>query len=445
MSSTKHRRRFGCPRRLAWVVCVLLTIGGQTSHAFAAEDVIAWNARILNVLAVSGQNGIVQTRTLAMAHAAVHDALNVIDARFQRYAFEGTAVPWASAEAAIASATHAVLVGVIPSFGNAAQQAAAIVAANAALTASLATIPDDAAKTMGIAVGLAAADAILRLRANDGALNNPPYVPLTGPGYWQPTPNPNPPDPVAGGPGLAPALLPGWGDVTPFVLNTGEQFRPDGPSPLTSEEYARDYNEVQSIGAQFSAVRTAEQSQIARFWYEGSQAGWNRIARTVAEGRVLDLWDQARLFALVNFAMADGFIAGWNTRYFYNFWRPVTAIRAGDTDGNAATVADAQWNTFLNTPAIPDYPSTHSVLGAAAAEILARFFDDDATPFTVTSGAPFAGVTRSFEGFSSAARENGNSRVYAGIHFRTAVRDGLRLGEHIGSFTFRRSLLPLKD
>ncbi len=213
---------------------------------------------------------------------------------------------------------------------------------------------------------------------------------------------------------------------------------------MPSEEYARDYNEVERIGAQFSAVRTPEQSEIARFWYEGSPFGWNRIARTVAEGRVLDLWDQARLFALVNFAMADGFIAGWNTRYFYNFWRPVTAIRAGDTDSNPATIADPQWNTFLNTPPIPDYPSTHSVLGAAAAEVLARYFDDDTIAFMVTSGAPFGGITRPFTSFSAAARENGNSRVYAGIDFRTAVRDGLWLGGKIGSFTFRRSLRPLK-
>jgi hypothetical protein len=442
MLSTKQRLL-----RVRRVVCVfgaLITFAGGTGRAMAAEDVMAWNARILDVLAVSGQIGPVLTRSLAMAHAAVHDALNAIDPRFERYELAGETVAWASAEAAIASASHAVLVGVIPSFGTAAQQATAMAAANAALAASLATIPDGAAKTSGIAAGQSAAAAILALRSNDGALNNPVYVPLTSPGYWQPTPNPNPPDPVAGGPGFLPALLPGSGDMTPFVLNTGEQFRPDGPPSLPSEAYARDYNQVERIGAQFSAVRTPEQSQIARFWYEGSPFGWNRIARIVAEGRVLDLWDQARLFALVNFAMADGFIAGWNTRYFYNFWRPVTAIRAGDTDSNAATIADPQWNTFLNTPAIPDYPSTHSVLGAAAAEVLARYFDDDTIAFTVTSGAPFGGITRSFTSFSAAARENGNSRVYAGIHFRTAVRDGLWLGGKIGSFTFRRSLRPLK-
>jgi hypothetical protein len=232
--------------------------------------------------------------------------------------------------------------------------------------------------------------------------------------------------------------------VTPFALNDGTQFRPDGPPPLDSVEYAADYNEVKSIGAQFSATRTDEQSEIARFWYEGSQVGWNRIARTVAMDRGLDLWQQARLLGLVNIAIADGFIAGWNIRFHYHFWRPVTAIRAGDTDGNPDTAADPGWNTYLNTPPIPDYASTHSALGGAAAEVLARFFGDDDIAFDMTSGAPFAGITRRFGSFSQAARENADSRVYAGIHFRTACRDGLQLGGKIGKFTFGHVLEPLR-
>jgi hypothetical protein len=186
---------------------------------------------------------------------------------------------------------------------------------------------------------------------------------LSGPGFWQPTPNPVPPNPLVGGVGLAPAFLPRWGDVDPFILRTGAQFRPDGPPSLTSAQYTTDYNEVKSIGAQFSLMRTAKQSEIARFWYEGPQLGWNRIARIVATQRGLDPWEQGRLFALLNFAMADGFIAGFNARYTYHFWRPVTAIRAGDTDGNPSTEPDPSWSTYLNTPPIPDYPSTHSVLG----------------------------------------------------------------------------------
>jgi hypothetical protein len=201
---------------------------------------------------------------------------------------------------------------------------------------------------------------------------------------------------------------------------------------------------VKSIGAQFSTSRTDEQSEIARFWYEGSQVGWNRITRIVAAEHGLDLWEQARLLALVNVVMADGFIAGWNIRFYYNFWRPVTAIRAGDTDGNLDTEADPGWNTYLNTPPIPDYASTHSALGAAAADVLARFFGNDNIAFVTTSGAPFAGITRAFSSFSQAARDNADSRVYAGIHFRTACRDGLKLGEKIGKFTFGHVFEPLR-
>ena len=235
-------------------------------------------------------------------------------------------------------------------------------------------------------------------------------------------------DPPAAADRLA-AVLPGWGDVTPFVLRRSDQFEPKGPPRLSGPRYARDYNEVKEIGEQNSPTRTTEQTSIARFWFEGSPAGWSRIARVVADAQALDPWQRARLLALVDMAMADGFIAGFRAKYDFNFWRPVTAIRAGDTDDNDDTVADFSWITLLNTPAIPDYPSTHSVLGGAAAEVLRHFFHDDDIAFTTTSGVPFAGITRSFNSFSEAARENGESRIYAGIHFRSAVEDGIQSGQ----------------
>ena len=242
-----------------------------------------------------------------------------------------------------------------------------------------------------------------------------------------------------------PAVLPGWGEVTPFVLRSSSQFEPDDPPALNSKRYAREYNEVMVIGDKFSSLRSAEQTQIARFWYEGSPAGWSRIGRVVAENRGLNPWERARLLALLNIAMADGFIAGMDTKYEFNFWRPVTAIRAGDTDGNDMTVADPTWISLLNSPAIPDYTSTHSVLGGAASSLLRRFFDDDDVPFTTTSGVPFAGITRSFASFSDAARENGESRIYAGIHFRSAVDNGIKQGKRIGRFVFNHALRPADD
>jgi hypothetical protein len=223
------------------------------------------------------------------------------------------------------------------------------------------------------------------------------------------------------------------------------QFRLPGPPALASPEYARDYEEVKQVGGKNSTTRTADQLEIARYWYESSPEGWSRIARVVAAQRGLDPWANARLLALVNAVIADGYIAGADTRYLYNFWRPVTAIRAGDTDGNDNTAADVAWESFFNTPPLPDYPSTHSVAGGAAAAVLARFFGSDKVDFTMTSGRPFPGITRSFSSFSQAAQENADSRVYAGIHFRSACQDGIKLGERIGRRAFARDLLPYKE
>ena len=419
------------------------------SSSASTDPVSDWNSIAVQATLTAGENAIVASRTLAIAQVAVHDSLNAIDARYERYAFTGSAQSGASLQAAIAAAARDALVGAISvgalpfgGFGSPAAQAAAVVQIDAAYTAALASIPDSVPKSDGIAIGQAAAAAILALRSTDHATTLVTYTPGTQPGDWQPTPNPVPFDPPAAA-DHQPAVLPGWGNVTPFVLLRSTQFEPNGPARLTSKQYAQDYNEVKAIGEKNSSTRTAEQTSIARFWYEGSPSGWSRIARAVAQSRSLDLWDTARLLALVNLAMADGFIAGFETKYEFNFWRPVTAIRAGDTDGNDETVADPAWSTLLNSPAIPDYTSTHSILGGAASEVLRRFFRDDDLPFTTTSGAPFSGLTRSFASFSQAAAENGESRIYAGIHFRSAVEEGIKQGNQIGAFTFTHALQPL--
>jgi len=417
----------------------------------AADGVSGWNATATTATVTAGQAGVVQSRALAMTQAAVHDALNAIERRYRPYALDSQPDPLASPDAAIATAAHDALVGLIPvgplpfaGFGSLAQQTAAVNFVNAAYAADIASIPDGDAKTRGIAVGRAAAQAILAKRFVDGATTFVPYTPGTDPGDWQPTPNPVPFDPPAAGDRL-PANLPWWGSVSTFVMRSSDQFQTNGPPPLTSDRYARDYNEVKAIGAKVSDVRTAEQEQIARFWYEGSPAGWSRIARVVGGTHGLNSWELARLLALVNLATADGFIAGFEDKYTFNFWRPVTAIRAGDTDGNDDTGADTTWISLLNSPAIPDYPSTHSILGGAASEVLRRFFHHDDIAFTTMSGPPFAGITRSFSSFSGAAVENGNSRIYAGIHFRSAVEDGIAQGIQIGRFVFTHALKPIDD
>jgi membrane-associated phospholipid phosphatase len=192
---------------------------------------------------------------------------------------------------------------------------------------------------------------------------------------------------------------------------------------------------VRAIGGKESSLRTTEQSEIARYWYEHSTQGWNRIAREVAAARGLDEWQSARLLALVNFAMADGFIGGFEAKYHYNYWRPATDIREN---------VDASWLPYLWTPPVPDYPSTHTVLGAAAAAVLERFFASDHVSFSMTSGAPYEGITRKFWSFSEAARENGASRILAGIHYANAVRAGYTQGEQIGAWTYERALRPVR-
>jgi hypothetical protein len=413
-----------CADKRGRVVIQLLAVLLGLTVAARADAVIEWNVIATNAAPAAGRNPVEQSRIFAMTHAAIHDALNAIDRRNKFYALKWRAEADASPHAAVAAAAHDVLVAQLP-----AQQ----MTLDAAYAASLAQIADGPAKTRGIVIGRAAAAVILALRSADGSTVATPYTPGTDPGMWQPTP-----------PAFVPAILPGWGNVTPFTMTSGAQFRPDPPRffKLTSARYARNYNEVKAIGELNSATRTADQSVIAMFWYEGSPTGWNRIARVVAEQRGLDLWENARLFGLLNFAMADGYIAGFDTKYVYNFWRPITAIRAGETDDNRRTVADPGWTSFLVTPASPDYPSTHSILGAAAAEVLARFFGTDRIRFTFTSGAPFAGFTRSYTSFSDAAQENADSRVYAGIHFRSATTDGLRMGRRMGRYTFLHALRP---
>jgi membrane-associated phospholipid phosphatase len=375
------------------------------------EPVAHWNTVAARAYApTEGTQPLPQSRTFAIMHAAIHDALNAIDRRFVPYTPGLAAGPGASVDAAVATAAREVLVTLVP------EQAALVDEAYYHVVIGIAEGP---AKAAGIAVGRAAAQATLNRRAQDGidAVTQPVYVPKAAAGEYQFT---------------APfdlAFLPGWGRLEPFAIALADH-RLDGPQPVTSRQYARDLAYLQSIGALASTTRTAEQSTIAKFWYEDSPLGWNRIANTVVRQRGLDSWTAARAFALVNFALADGYIAGFEAKYRFRFWRPVTAIRAAGEDGNPHTTADPAWQPFLVTPPVPDYPSTHTVVGAAAAEVLIALFGDKVGYDTTSLTLP--GVTRHYTGFSAAARENGLSRVYAGLHFQHAVKDGLEQGRSIG-------------
>jgi hypothetical protein len=426
------------------IVCLWLL---AFARPVQANEVLQWNETTMKVIAGTGQNNVVSTRTLTMTQVAMHDALNAINRRYDAYYFEEPGDPAASLDAAVAAAAHTVLVGVVGNYGTPAQKGATFALLDQAYAASLARVADGPARNKGVAVGRAAGAAILTLRKDDGAFRDAPYTPGMGPGRWRPHPNPVPANPPIANPdvarGYAPSANPGWGNVTPFTLLSASQFWLPGPPALTSPTYARDYTEVKNIGGKVSTVRTDDQTQIARFWFEGPGA-WNTIARTVATTRRLDLHDSARVLALMNLAMADAYIAGFKIRYVYDFWRPVTAIREGDNDGNDATVGDPTWDSHQNTPPVSDYPSTQSTFSGAAAVALASALGGDQVSFTVTSGKPFEGITRSFRSFSQAARESADSRVYAGIHFRRACEDGLALGRKIGQRTAALYLQPAK-
>lgn len=407
-------------RRTAAAVALLVP-WLMTANANAdASAVVEWNEKASQ--AVAAQNPNHQSHSFVLTQLAVHDALNAIEPRFAAYTFHGQA-PTASPEAAVAAAAHDVLVLVAP------EQTAAL---DAWYHEALAGISDGDAKAQGIEVGKEAAKAIAALRAGDdlkGALLAP-YTPGSSPGDYRATPPDNA------------IYAVGWGKLPPFLIPAASMFRPGPPPALSTWRYARDYREVKAIGSQESQRRSDEQTQIASFWYESSASAWMRLANRVLRQHPRDLWESARLLALVAAALADGFIAGMDAKYHYNYWRPITAIREGDADGNPWTQGEAEWMPQCATPPVADYPSTHAMLGGAAATILAATFGQHTT-FTADS-LSLPGVTRTFHGFSQAARENSDSRVYCGIHWRSSTEHGLHQGRRMGHYLLRHALLPLE-
>ncbi|MGH8822905.1 MAG: vanadium-dependent haloperoxidase, partial [Jiangellaceae bacterium] len=323
---------------------------------------------------------------------------------------------------------------------------AGIASVEADYAAALDAVPDGPAKAQGVALGQAAADAVLTRRASDGfdtPLVDPDYQEGSAPGEYRYTPG----TPFAFAPHLG-------DDLTPFVLEDSSQFRPGPPYRLTSHKYAADVNEIQRLGGDDVTTpsdRTDEQTEIALFWVESSPLAWNRIARSVGTAEGLDSWQNARLFGLLNLALADGYIGTWDTKYHYRFWRPVTAIRLADIDDNPATTADPTWTPLLENPPIPDYDSGHAVEGGAAAQVLTRFFGTDRMSFSNCSYTLPAGqacadespTLRHFTRFSQAADENAVSRIYVGFHFRDAVETGTRHGEKIANRAVNLFLRPV--
>jgi hypothetical protein len=389
------------------------------------QVILDWNIAAFDAMGgATYQHSLLASRVNAMVHIAMHDALNAIGPAYETYALQ-TKNYQAEPISAAASAAHRVLVAHFPD-----KQADL----DARLQQSLAGIPEGQPKAHGLALGVEAANAILALRQNDGAFADPfgAITPSTEPGVYQAVP---PFDII---------FAPFWKTMQPFGLQSPEQFRCTPQPTLTSEVYTQDYNEIKSVGQLNSQTRTAEQTSYAKFWYEFSEAGWNRVARSAISGKKLDLLTTARLFALLNMALADSYTAGWDSKFHYNFWRPYTAIRAAENDGNGQTVADQSWEPLMPTPPVQDYPSTHSALGNAGATVLAAILGDH-TKFTMTSNtSEIPGSTRSFKSFSEAADENADSRVMAGIHFRFSCEAGQDLGNKVGKFIVENKLRPVK-
>ena len=382
-----------------------------------AQPVVQWNRELLSLLRTPGAQPatVHATRSLAILHAAIYDAVNSIDGSHAPYRIMLPNLPaTTSQDAAADAAAHQVLVSLFPAF---------TATLDSFYQQQLAPIPDSADKSAGIQAGITVANDILALRANDGSgVTPPPLVFGTGPGAYQKTP-PNFPNPV----------FTHWSGVTPFALQQANQFRPGPPPALSSQTYLNAFSEVETIGMQRSEAATTDQRIIGVFWNGAIQDYWNEIGQTAALAANLTTAQSARLFALLNFALADTVIAFYDAKYTYTFWRPVTAIRVSDP-------ANPNWlPETVTTAADPSYPGAHGAISAAAATVLTAATGSDQFTFSVTSEV-FAGVVRSFTSFSAASQEAFLSRIYAGQHFRFDQDAGSQLGTSVANFVLSTQL-----
>jgi len=383
-----------------------------------ADVVTDWNNAALDAIRAGNTAPPVASRSLAILHVSIYDAVNGIERTHEPYLVESVVQRSASRPAAASAAAHLALVNLFPS------NASIFDALHAAI---LAAIPDSPHKRAGIVWGEFVANQILATRANDGSNAIVPPPGGSGPGVWIPTP-----------PAFRPYLLPQWGFVVPFAMSSSSQFRPPGPPSLDSQQYAADYEEVKQLGALVGSTRTEDQTEIALFWADGAgtetpPGHWNSIAQIIAAARGNTLEENARLFALLDIALADAAICAWDAKYTFHFWRPVTAI--------AFAEPELDWMPLLVTPPFPEYTSGHSTFSGAGATVLPLFYGTENLPFTV--GSDFLpGVYRSFSTPFDASEEAGVSRIYGGIHFHSANVDGLQAGSSIGEWTVTHYLLP---
>jgi hypothetical protein len=380
-----------------------------------AETISDWNAK---AEAIGIEKRILppaNARTMAILHMSMFEAVNAIERRYQPYRLKLTAARATSMEAAAGVAAHDALAALYP------DQALQL---DAVLGAALDRLPAGDARTKGIAVGKAAAAGILALRDGDGSSASESYRPATAPGVYVPTPLP---------------VSSRDGEMTPWVMTTPSQFRPGPPPALDSATWTKDLNEIRELGGRKSVRRTPEQTDIARFWFITGPQSWNPIVCQLIAAKQLDLTDAARVHALVGAATADAFIAVFDAKHHYNFWRPITAIRNADLTGNKATPRDASWLPLGETPLHPEYPCAHCITSTAVAEILKSVFGNDVAEVTMTSPtAP--GVTRRWTRLDDYAEEVALARIYAGFHYRFSDNAARDMGRKIAALTIATQL-----
>lgn len=384
-----------------------------------ADTITDWNQTAVTVLKNENVTGNPWSRSMAIMHVAMSDAINSVQGRFTRYVAQGELARDASAEAAATSAGRRVLLQLYPAQKTVIEEAFA---------SSVKSIPDGAAKTAGIALGEQVADLVQAERAADGTSAPDTYRPITTPGVWIPTVFP---------------VFAQYAQAKPWVLKSADQFRPGPPPPLSSAIYAKDYNETKSLGGTRNTKRSAEQSDIVKFWTQANiSPAWQEAARQISMAKGLGLAENARLFALLNMGMANTFINDWDAKFTYNFWRPVTAIRNGDADGNDATEGDLSWTPSNATPMHPEYPSQAAIVSGVSERLLELIVPAaQSVPVTATDLVD-SQKKRQFTSIRQLADEQCNVRVWGGIHFRNSLEVGAEMGRKIADYLVEHSIKP---
>ena len=388
------------------------------TRAAEVRAMATWNIIALKTTAAGPFSPPREARAVAMVSAAVFDAVNSITRQYEPYAVAVVADRGASREAAVSAAAHGILISLYPG---------AVASLDAARDSALAPIAAGRAKDDGVAVGQTVAAAVLAIRAADRSAEQASYTPGTGLGVWVPTP-----------PAFAAALEAGWGKVTPFLLDSGSQFRPGPPPRPGSDAYIRDYMEIVTVGAMSSVTRSPSQTEAARFWISTAAQMWNQVVRQLTMARDLDAATAARAYLVLNLAGADAVVAAWEAKFAYNQWRPVTAIRDLGDDGSLTTISDTGWTPLITTPPFPDYPAGHTSYAGAAEQVLTAVFGERPGEVSISS-ATAGGATHRYQSFHEIADEVVTARVWGGVHWRTSSTAGRELGRRVGELVLARA------